>query len=239
MSKGLKIVLIILGLIIFISIIGASGGGEQKKPPKQESKPTPSQESESKKEEVEKEILKQPEPISLSGTGQQATEEFNLEGGLSIFKMTHSGGSNFIVYLLDNDGNEIDLLVNKIGVFDGSQALKIRKTGEYLLDISADGQWTVDIEQPRVNEAPNLNSFSGVGQQATELFSTNKGLMKVEMNHSGSSNFIVYLLDNSGNELELLVNEIGPFDGSKAVRIPKDGIYLFRIEADGEWQVDF
>jgi hypothetical protein len=35
----------------------------------------------------------------------------------------------------------------------------------------------------------------------------------------------------------LLANEIGAFDGSKAVRIPKDDIYLLQVDAAGPWTI--
>lgn len=228
------------GLIGFIAltIIGAlsSKGSSPKQNTETGGNNTATQtgETANKKEELIK-----IEPIALKGVGQQATEKFRLETGLSVFKMTHSGSSNFIVYLLDNEGNKVKLLVNKIGPFDGSKAVKISRAGDYLLDITAGGRWAIGVEQPRVNEAPKTNTFNGSGQQTTELFSTEKGLKTVKMTHSGSSNFIVYLLDKSGNQLELLVNEIGPFDGSKAVKIARDGIYLFDIEAEGDWQISF
>lgn len=89
-----------------------------------------------------------PAPINLSGTGQTATEKFTLQSGLAVFKMTHSGSSNFIVVLLDSAGNEVDYsLVNEIGAFNGSKAVQIPDSGEYLLDIQAGGAWTVTIEQ--------------------------------------------------------------------------------------------
>jgi hypothetical protein len=39
------------------------------------------------------------------------------------------------------------------------------------------------------------------------------------MSHDGDSNFAVWLLDDEGDKVELLVNEIGEFGGSKAVGI--------------------
>ena len=235
MKKIIKWVLIGFIAVIIIGAISSKGSSPKQNTETGENKTTTkTEETANKKEEVIK-----IEPIVLKGTGQQATEKFRLETGLSVFKMTHSGNSNFIVYLLDTEGNKVELLVNKIGVFNGSKAIKINKAGDYLLDITAGGQWTVNIEQPRANEAPKTNTFNGSGQQTTELFSTEKGLKTVKMTHSGSSNFIVYLQDKSGNKLELLVNEIGPFDGSKAVKIARDGIYLFDVEAEGNWQISF
>ena len=97
-------------------------------------------ESKELKEEEEK------KPIVLSGTGQEATEKFVLKEGLVRFDFLYTGKHNFVVWLLDNDGREVELLANKIGYFDGSKAIRINKTGIYLLDISADGGWTVTID---------------------------------------------------------------------------------------------
>lgn len=179
------------------------------------------------------------EPIQLSGIGQQATEKFSLESGLAIFRMTHSGQSNFAITLLDSNGEIVELLVNEIGSFDGAKAVGIRTKGEYLLDISADGKWSVKIEQPRPSTAPSIpKNFVGKSQQVSELFSMGKGLATFKMTHDGSSNFAILLLDNKGRTVELLVNEIGSFDGSKAVGIAKAGIYLLDISADGNWTID-
>jgi len=82
----------------------------------------------------------------LSGSGQTATEPFELEAGLSVFRMTHQGNRNFIVWLLDSNGRRVDLLVNEIGSSSGSKAIRIARSGTYLLQVEADGPWTVQVE---------------------------------------------------------------------------------------------
>ena len=52
------------------------------------------------------------------------------------------------------------------------------------------------------------------------MFSLNEGLKTFTMKYDGSENFIVWMVDDQGNKVDLLANEIGSFDGSKAVRIP-------------------
>jgi len=93
------------------------------------------------------ETMAEPENISISGDGQEASQEFFLDKGLSIFSMKHSGSSNFAVWLLDSNGEIVDLLVNEIGSFDGSKATGIEDRGIYCLDISADGNWRINISQ--------------------------------------------------------------------------------------------
>ena len=87
------------------------------------------------------------ESIKLSGTGQQASPKFGLKEGLAVFRMTHDGTSLFSIRLLDNQGAFVERLVYERGDFDGSKAVGIDEAGVYILDISADGNWTVSIEQ--------------------------------------------------------------------------------------------
>lgn len=85
-------------------------------------------------------------PIILSGRGQKATDLFYLPQGLVRFEMTHDGKSNFGIWLMDDQGRKKELLVNEIGIFEGSRAVRIDKSGQYLLDISADSNWKITIK---------------------------------------------------------------------------------------------
>ena len=93
------------------------------------------------------------EPLRFSGSGKQASPKFMLNSGIAIFRMTHDGSGDFIVSLLDSDGNPVvnsngvSPIVIEMGAFDGSIAVGIQRKGEYVLDITADGNWTVTVEQ--------------------------------------------------------------------------------------------
>ena len=59
------------------------------------------------------------------------------------------------------------------------------------------------------------------------------------MSHQGERNFIVSLLDKNGKDVDPVVaNEIGVATPSKAVRVPKDDIYLLNVTADGPWTIE-
>ena len=209
-------------IVISIVLAGCTGGAIT----------TSTSKGESSQEEV-----KTPDPITLTGSGQKATEKFTLTKGLAIFKMDHKGSSNWAPKLLDSQGNDVELLANEIGVFAGSKAVGIEGEGEYLLDVTASGNWTITIEQPRANSAPFDKTFNGKGQMTTSLFSLEEGLATFKMSHKGDSNWAPILLDKNGRHVELLANEIGIFDGSKAVRINESGIYLIDITANGTWTI--
>jgi len=179
-------------------------------------------------------------PIFLSGFGQQATEPFNLDSGLAIFKMTHQGQLNFIVGLLDRGGENLDPVVaNAIGSSEVSKAVHIPKVAGYVLNVNADGPWTIEVEQPRPSSAPATTSFEGSGSTATSLFQLSRGLHTLRFTHQGQRNFIVGLLDKSGRVVDPVVaNAIGHSNSSKAVRILKDDIYLLNVTADGPWTAE-
>lgn len=202
--------------------------------------------------EPTKEPILEPETIELSGRGDDVSPKFTLEEGVAIITTTHSGSSNFQLELLDNGGETVDWLVNEIGVFDGSMAVGIRedswmgaKPGIHLLDITADGNWTVRIEQPRPASAAALPlSLTGKGCDVFPFFVLDEGLTVFSMTHDGDSNFIVTLLSTDGEVVEYLANEIGSYSGKEAIGVKRGnimgarpGTHILSIMADGNWTV--
>lgn len=193
----------------------------------------------------------EPEPIILEGTGVEATNTFVLEEGLSIFHMTHDGQSNFAIWLYNAEtGERVDLLVNEIGPYSGAAIVGVTGelgqaySGKHLLDITADGNWKVIIEQPRPKTALEIpQTFTGKGDSVSSPFTLEKGTIKFEIAHDGHSNFAIWLYDREGRRVDLLVNEIGTFEGSKVVGVTgkifdaSPGIHYLDITADGDWRV--
>jgi hypothetical protein len=213
----------------------AQGAQEQGAEPKEEqgqqvSKPAPEPQPEPA-----------PRPITLTGSGPEATRPFQLESGLTVIEMKHQGNANFIVDLLDENGYSVAPMgvANVIGPFQGSTPVQIKRSGQYLLDVQNAGNWQIVVRQPRVESAPKVTTFYGNSAKATQLFELSDGLHRVEMTHQGDANFIVDLLDENGaSVLPMgLVNDIGPFEGSRAMTVPDDGIYLFWVEANGPWTI--
>ena len=180
-------------------------------------------------------------PQKLQGTGQKASPPISLAAGLTIFKMTHSGSSNFAVTLLDKDAKMIGLLANVIGSYNGSTAIRVPAGGQFSLNVDANGLWTIEALQPGKAEQAIASSlpqtFMGPGPLATPLFTSNGGALRLTMKHAGKSNFAVTVLDSQGNLIDLAANVIGSFDGSKVVRLPRQGTYLLVVEADGPWSI--
>ena len=83
-----------------------------------------------------------------------------------------------------------------------------------------------------------VHEFSGTTPTVTELFWLRPGAAIITLDHQGASNFIVWLEDETADEVELLVNEIGQFSGSTSVHIETAGWYMLDVKyADGAWNI--
>ena len=62
----------------------------------------------------------------------------------------------------------------------------IGEAGAYILDVSADGWWSVDIAQPTpMAEADLPITIAGQGQQGSQFFKLASGLTIFKMTHNG------------------------------------------------------
>lgn len=61
----------------------------------------------------------------------------------------------------------------------------------------------------------------------------------IAASHAGSSNFALWAMDSSNNQLDLLVNEIGPYAGTVPWGFRDDSVANVQVEADGNWSLTF
>jgi hypothetical protein len=82
--------------------------------------------------------------IYLKGHGNDVQSWNVTETGLKIFTMHHTGDRNFAITLKDENGKYIALLANEVGDYSGKKSERLI-IGKYVLEITADGDWTVGI----------------------------------------------------------------------------------------------
>lgn len=87
---------------------------------------------------------------------------------------------------------------------------------------------TPEADQPIV--------LTGKGDQATKFFELHSGFAVIDASDSGDSNFIVHILDESGQDEDHVINEIGPYKGKSIVVIQDDGKYMLKIQSEGSWK---
>jgi hypothetical protein len=84
-------------------------------------------------------------PVEVQGTGDGTTPIFEGEGGRSTVTYSHQGESNFVVEAYD-DFERVGVLVNEIGTTEGSVGASFNDDLAYIVDVTADGPWTIVIE---------------------------------------------------------------------------------------------
>ena len=87
-------------------------------------------------------------PIFLAGSGMQVTSFFVLTEGLWVAEFEHSGDERFEVVMFDENGGMPSELIQEYGNFSGSKIVNIDDDGTFLLQVTANGDWTIDINLP-------------------------------------------------------------------------------------------
>ena len=164
---------------------------------------------------------------TVSGRGDDVISNINVGDGIYRIHFTHSGRSNFAVWSYDAT-NDRELLINEIGKYEG-YVLLLGKA-PFVFEITADGAWTYTVE--RLGNTSDT-SFAGKGDYVTGLCSLSSGAWK--FTHDGKSNFAVWIYTTNGRDL--LINEIGKYDGKKMVIVPAGSYVFFEITADGNWTI--
>jgi len=227
---------VLLGLLSVVVILAAIVNMTRDNPPSQQGGSASSEQT-SSVEAQPTPTVEEPAPINLSADGQYATSAFDLDSGLAVFTMRHQGQRIFAVRLIYYDEQVDGDLANVRGSFEGSKAIQTQ-AGPHLLQVQADGPWTMTITQPRPSSAPQTTNFSGTGQTATDLFQLSGGLRTFNVAYQGQSTFVVKLIDKDGEQVGGdVVHAFGSFEGPREVRVPEDGIYLFQVQADAPWSI--
>lgn len=176
-------------------------------------------------------------PIEFSGEGRSVTDRFTVEGGFTVFEMAHQGSSNFQVELIHGQtGETVDYLANEIGSWEAWYPTGV-ESGDYVLDVNADGQWSITVRQPRPSEDEAISvPITASGQYPDYIGPIHfQGLVLITGEYDGDSNFAVWVLGTRGGEADLLFNEIGTFEGETT--FGADGYGWIRVEATGPWSL--
>jgi hypothetical protein len=80
-------------------------------------------------------------------------------------------------------------------------------------------------------------TFTGSGSKVTEPFQLGAGMVIANGTHSGEHNFIVHLVDASGETVNYLANEIGNAQSETLSGDLVAGAYRLEVTADGPWSV--
>lgn len=169
-------------------------------------------------------------PQSFSGTGSEVVILEPLGDAVFYAHVTHDGSSNVALWSVDENGQDIDLLVNEIGGYEGEVALNF-DDDPAALRIEADGDWSIELVH--LSEAPRwdgASTYEDAGDSVVIVDGVADGLTPVTLTHAGESNFAIWAWGENGTDL--IVNDIGSYDGTTLL---PDGSLVLQVNADGTW----
>lgn len=136
------------------------------------------------------------------------------------------------MWSVDEEGGNLDLLVNTIGNYSGTVPLNFTEDPA-ALKIEADGTWSVTTAA--IDAAPRWDgngAFNGKGDTVLITAGAAEGLTPVTITNAGDSNFSIWAWGDS--DRDLLVNEIGNYNGTTL--LPAWALLLV-IGSDGDWSI--
>ncbi len=172
-----------------------------------------------------------PADVAYSGTGDSVVKIAIPDGADSpgVATITHTGQHNFAVWGLNDSMAKQGLLVNEIGAYTGTVLFNSgMSTGVTSLAITADGAWTVTLHSLKSLREFTGNSVAGTGDDVV-VYRGKAGAATIS--HAGQHNFAVWFY---GSQTDLLVNEIGAYNGTVAW---SSGPAVIAVTADGNWNI--
>lgn len=170
------------------------------------------------------------EPTTITGTGDNVIDVPSA-GMPHLMTITHDGSRNFAVHTVDSAGDDVDLLVNTIGGYSGTVTDYQDFQDVAMLSISADGAWSITFA-PLSSMQPLANGGQNTGDNV--LYIDEDSLTKLHITNSGESNFSIWAVGMS--DYDLLVNEIGNYDGTVIWTEPQSFLI---VNSEGTWTVDW
>lgn len=171
----------------------------------------------------------EPELVTYEGSGTKIIKVRKPEDGPVLATFTHNGGSNFAVWSLDSDLEQLDLPVNTIGDFSGTTILD-RNDGENTarIEVEADGTWTIELA-PLSTARQFTDKAQGTGPDVL-IYQGPTGVATLK--NQGQGNFAVWFFSTETSDLA--ANEIGNYSGEAVI---PEGPTAVQIESEGKWSI--
>jgi hypothetical protein len=186
------------------------------------------------------------------GNNQYCGERRVTRGEMAAFlvralKLTDSGGGDLFV---DDGGSIFEGAIDKLGTAGITQGCNPPTNDRFCPNANVTrGQMAAFLARslglsPIIPPPPGSFapfSITGSGDDVIDFQIPNDMVAIVDFAHDGKSNFIVWSLDDTYSEFDLLVNEIGAYHGRRMVQggwfVQPEYVRHLEIQADGNWTV--
>lgn len=173
-------------------------------------------------------------PTTVSGSGDHTESGIELDAGLTVVESQHSGRKGFNTTLVSGSESET-VFAFHVGEYHGEDAALL-DGGSYQLTVEADGDWEVEIRQPRDGSGdPVPESISGDRPAVRGPYEFD-GQHSAVGSHDGSGDFKVQVFPATGEYATLLFTDLGTFEGE--TEFEHEGVGWIDVEAAGEWSLE-
>jgi hypothetical protein len=176
-----------------------------------------------------------PEFPSVSGSGPD-TVAFVVPDDLgAAVEVTHDGTAPFVVRALDADGDEIAVLVERVGEYTGTVGVNLDSEDEPVasLEFIADGDWSAEATYVGDLDPATLGGASGGSDTVLRLDPATGGDEQFAFSHDGEREFLVIAYSADGSAAGV-INEFGEFAGPGVIPA---GTAVVTIQGDGNWTI--
>ncbi len=109
----------------------------------------------------------------FSGQGPASTRPLALPAGEVTFDVQHQGSGDYRFQLVDESGKLVENMLDGAGEVNGSGELRVPRPGQYRIDVTGSGPWTIRLHVPAGEAtsaeaaAPPGSSVAGGGSADT------------------------------------------------------------------------
>ena len=174
--------------------------------------------------------------INFFGSGDR-TFELGLRGirakSVGIASIKHTGSGNFSIWALNENQEQQELLVSKIGNYAGTVLFNPSR-GKIIsaFEIVADGSWTVTIKDIRSLEEIRRSSVATGEGDGVLLYNGEATVATVS--HEGENNFTLWT--HADSTYQLIVDGIGSYS---LLDVPlRAGPVMIQVSSEGVWSLE-
>lgn len=178
-----------------------------------------------------------PKTRTFSGTGQTETDTFSRQRpGPVAITMSHRGGGNFSIGLLDGNGERDDLLTTVVGRYSGVGLYSLADQ-QYRLDVEADGEWEVEIRSLPVYDSAD-DPAGKYGRHYRSYIGPHafSGGERVTFSADSDGDNTVWLKNKYGERADLVFDETGRVGGA-STRVNDSGVGYLDVRSNGTWSI--
>lgn len=176
-----------------------------------------------------------PSPFVLSGVGSRATERFLLVEGPTIFRSSNEDPArgSFNVRLSTARGETVDnLIASGSGAKVSTRRLLSVVRGEYRLNVTSAGTWSVKVEQPLLSAAVRFERLEG---RASEIFGPYRLTSDIKLLSASQTGTGVIFRFRDEAGLAVFTGYLSPSQANASIPAGFDeGVYWIDVEADAE-----